>query len=65
MSAGGASAVEPTSPLGDLPQFDLHYGLDDPVEPTEVTVYEVDAEDQTTHWITVGVDAAVDLVDVA
>lgn len=65
MSAGGADAVEPASPLDDLPKFDLEYDLDDPVEPTEVTVYEVEADDQTTHWITAGVDAAVDLLDVA
>lgn len=65
MNANRTNAVEPSSPLNDLPQFELEYELDDPVEPTEVTVYEVDAADTTTNWITVAVDDAIDLVDVA
>lgn len=65
VNANRTNTVEPSSPLNDLPQFDLEYELDDPVEPTEVTVYEVDAADTTTSWITVAVEDVIDLVDVA
>ena len=65
MNADETNAVESASPLNDLPQFDLDYELDDPVEPTEVTLYEADAGGDTTNWITVDVADAIDLVDVS
>ncbi|HKJ59072.1 MAG TPA: hypothetical protein VKA37_07580 [Halobacteriales archaeon] len=65
MRADETDAVDTASPLNDLPQFDLDYELDDPIEPTEVTVYEADAGDDTTNWITVAVADAIDLVDVS
>jgi len=65
VNADETEAVDTASPLNDLPQFDLDYELDDPVAPTEVTVYEADARDDTTNWITVAVADAIDLVDVS
>ena len=65
MNADETEAVDTASPLNDLPQFDLDYELDDPVEPTEVTVYEADLDADTTNWITVDVADAIDLVDVS
>jgi len=65
VNADEAEAVDTASTLNDLPQFDLDYELDDPVEPTEVTVYEADLDADTTNWITVDVADAIDLVDVS
>ena len=65
MNADETETVDTASPLNDLPQFDLDYELDDPVEPTEVTVYEAGLDADTTNWITVDVADAIDLVDVS
>ena len=47
-----------------LPRFDLEYGVDDTDRPTSVTVYAPDADDISTHWITIDADHAVPLEDV-
>lgn len=65
MSATDPGPVESASVLNDLPQFGLDYEYDDPVNPSEVTVFEAAAADRTTHWITVDVDGAVDLASIA
>jgi hypothetical protein len=51
--------------LADLPTFDLNYTVDDGDDPEWITVYAEDAEEFATHWITVDVEHAVDIVDVA
>lgn len=48
-----------------LPTFDLAYGVDDPDEPTTVTVYDPEAEDRSTAWISVDAAHAVPLEYVA
>lgn len=48
-----------------LPTFDLDYGMDDPDEPTSVTVFDPDAEDASTTWLTMDRRHAVPLEDVA
>lgn len=60
------SAVEPTRqpPLADYPEFDLRYRYDDPVDPTEVTIYPVtDFDDITTTWLSIDADHAVGVED--
>lgn len=51
--------------LADLPTFDLNYTVDDGDDPRLITVYAEAAEEFATHWITVDVEHAVDLADVA
>lgn len=65
MSATGPNTVESASVLDDLPQFDLAYEFDDPLDPMEVTIFEPGAPDRTTHWLTVDVDWAIDLASIA
>lgn len=45
------------------PSFELGYEVDDPAEPTEVTVYPDDADEDelVTTWISVDADDAVPL----
>ena len=62
---GDRNTVDPASVLNDLPQFGLDYALDDPLEPTEVTVFAPDLGDGSTAWLTADVEAALDLADVA
>lgn len=64
MTASRTDDAGSASPLNDLPQFDLDFDLDDPVDPSAVTVYDGRAEDNTTTWITVDVAHAIDLADV-
>lgn len=58
-------AIDAASVLGDLPQFELDFALDDECEPTEVTVFAPDLGDGVTAWISADVHATVDLADVA
>lgn len=51
--------------LLDLPRFDLRFGVDDVAAPTTVTVYSEPVDDIETHWVSIGVDWAIDLRDVA
>ena len=44
-----------------LPTFDLEYGIDHPDRPASVTVYAPDADDVSTHWITIDASHAVPL----
>ena len=55
----------PNGQLTALPAFDLEYDLDHPEEPTEITVYSPRETEFATHWISIDVDHAVDLRDVA
>lgn len=48
-----------------LPSFDLDYGFDDEEEPATVTVYDPDPDRITASWITMDVQWAVSLDDVA
>ncbi len=48
-----------------LPCFDLEYGMDDPTAPSWVTVFDPDAEDVSTTWITMDARHTVPLGDVA
>jgi len=62
------SAVE-DCPYGDdlcsSPEFDLTGTLDDPEEPSELTVFPADADPDAlvTTWVSADADAAVDLAD--
>jgi 2-phospho-L-lactate guanylyltransferase (CobY/MobA/RfbA family) len=49
----------------ELPRFDLDFDLDTPDDPTEVTIYSSQRAELATHWISIDVDHAVDLRDVA
>lgn len=51
--------------LEELPTFELGYGLDDPEDPSEVTVYAPEADALATSWITIDVGHAVPLEEVA
>lgn len=57
--------VEAPEDLAASPTFDLSYAVDDEEEPTSVTVFPGDTIDDLTTWISVDVDAAIDLEDVA
>lgn len=48
-----------------LPTFDLSYDVDDREDPTTVTVYPETSDGNTTCWISIDVDHAVDLADIA
>lgn len=45
------------------PLFDLSYDVDDPADPSEVTVYADGTS--TTQWISIDIDHAIALEDVA
>ena len=65
MSTAGRRPLPAPTGLDPLPSFALDFGVDDPHDPSEVTVYDPLAEDVTTSWLTIEAAAAVDLVDVA
>lgn len=48
-----------------LPTFDLEFKYDDHDEPGAVTVFDSDAEEITTAWISAAVDDAVSLDQIA
>lgn len=48
----------------DLPTFDLSYDVDDPEDPSQVTVYSEKTGESVTHWITIDIATAVDLADI-
>lgn len=48
-----------------LPSFELEYGFDDEIDPSTVTVYDPDAEDVSTTWLTIDAGHSVSLEDVA
>lgn len=48
--------VDGAAILNDPPQFDLAWEVDDPVEPSEVTLFDPAAVDAATRWITADVD---------
>ena len=48
-----------------LPRFALDYGFDDASSPTAVTIFEPDAEDCSTAWLTMDTAHAIPLEDVA
>lgn len=58
------SSVDRTTRDG-LPEFDLAYLYDDPLNPDEVTVFEPDSGALATAWITAEADDAIGLEDVA
>lgn len=45
--------------LGEFPVFDLECLFDEPVEPTEVTIFSPSGFDITSHWITIDMESAV------
>lgn len=47
--------------LAEYPTFALAYGVDDASCPSEVTVFEPDAEDVSTRWISVDAAHAIPL----
>lgn len=52
-------SFEPTDP----PEFDLEFLVDEENDPTELTVFSSHADDITTHWITVNIEAAIPIQD--
>lgn len=60
-----SSTEEAVVDAATLPTFDLDYGLDDPDDPTAVTVFDPGAEDASTTWLTMDRRHAVPLEDVA
>lgn len=48
-----------------LPSFDLEYGMDDHASPSWVIVFDPDAADVSTAWITMDVRHTDSLGDVA
>ena len=60
------SGVEAVSgAIDDLPTFELDYGIDDPDEPGEVTIFAPEAEHVTTCWLSIDARHAVSIEDVA
>lgn len=51
--------------IDELPTFELDYGIDDPDDPDEVTIFEPDAESVTTSWLSIDAGHAVSIEDVA
>lgn len=49
---------------GSFPSFELAYRYDDADTPRKVTVFDADADDITTAWITTATDHAVSLDEV-
>ncbi|WEL19634.1 hypothetical protein [Candidatus Nanohalococcus occultus] len=47
--------LEPSEP------YELERRLDDPDDPSEVTIYDPDADNLTTTWLTADLEVAVDL----
>jgi hypothetical protein len=63
------SAISPRRPPNghaeNLPTFELDYDLDTPDDPAEITIYSARESELATHWISIDVDHAIDLRDVA
>ncbi len=60
------STTDPRAGAGDgdpetLPRVALEWHCDDPDDCEEVTVFDPDAADPTTHWLTVDEATAVPL----
>lgn len=56
----------PPSDPPELPEFDLEFLVDDPVDPATVTIYTAnETVDITTHWITIDADHAIALDGIA
>ena len=51
--------------IDDLPAFELDFGIDDPDDPGEVTIFAPDADTITTSWISIDAGYAVSIEDVA
>lgn len=49
----------------DLPTFELDFAFDDEDRPREVTIYLSTERGTTSCWLTMDVEHAVDLTDVA
>jgi|AntRauTorcE11898_2_1112593.scaffolds.fasta_scaffold14725_3 hypothetical protein len=62
---GDLSVTEVVTETGGLPTFELDYRYDDPADPDEVTIYDTDAEEPTTTWVTVSIEDTVSLDTVA
>lgn len=46
-------------PIEDVPEFELEYLYDDPVDPSELTIFAPTEDRLATEWITVDRSAAV------
>lgn len=53
------------SQTSDYPVFDLSYTVDDDESPATVTVFSERPEELSTCWLSIDVEHAVDLADVA
>lgn len=54
----------PATDRDTLPEFDLEYRCDDPVDPSAVTVFPAESDSPDTEWVTVDYATAVPLTDV-
>lgn len=55
------STTDTTLPVTEYPTFELVYYYDDAEAPSEITVFDPEADDITTEWITAATEDAVDL----
>ena len=60
MSAVGDTPDRRTDSQDEYALVELEYLLDDPGDPSELTIVATDA-DITTHWITIDVESALSL----
>lgn len=58
-----APLADPDDPSADYPTFYLCYDVDDPEDPSEVTVFSDRADEISTQWISVDAAHAVDVTD--
>ena len=59
------STRESSSPLAELPVFELAFDVDEVSDPAWVTLYSPAASELETHWMSMDADHAVDLDAVA
>lgn len=48
-----------------FPAFDLSCAFDDKENPTQVTIYSEADDERTTRWISIDVEHAIDVADIA
>lgn len=55
----------PVTPDHDtLPEFDLEYLCDDPVDPSKVTIFPTESDSPATEWVMADYTTAIPLSDV-
>lgn len=51
----------PTEGLDEWPTFQYEFAYDERRHPSEVTIFDTDAEDVTGAWLTADLETAIDM----